>query len=198
VVRTVEQLSPEWIQIGEAVQHSNKSIREIARERNLSDTAVRKMMKRQGWVRAFCKPNPRKTRREPIAKPAVDLKPPASETQAKSVASYSVKELTGRGRSIILDLMAELEFLNSNYETLADMVDAYLNGERDDRNRAKLLKALDHETRSKTANYLATALAKLNDAAPGKKEEARDAAETAGQNSAWGDDLDSGPVGRPN
>ena len=94
--------------------------------------------------------------------------------------------------------MDELEFLNANADTLSDMVEDYINGEKDDRLRFKLQKALDHETRSKTANYLATALAKLNDAAPGKKEEARVAAETAGQDSGWGDDLDSGPVGRPN
>lgn len=95
--------------------------------------------------------------------------------------------------------MAELEFLNANHQTLADMVEDYVNGEKDDRTRARLVKALDHETRSKTANYLATALAKLNDAAPGKKEELQAAAETAGQGSGWGDDLDTGLTGsKPN
>jgi hypothetical protein len=57
---------------------------------------------------------------------------------------------------------------------------------------------MDHETRTKSSNQLATALAKLNDAAPGKKEQAQADAETAGQGSGWGDDLDSGIAGRPN
>jgi hypothetical protein len=88
--------------------------------------------------------------------------------------------------------MDELEFLNANADTLSEMVDCFLNGEKDDRARFKLQKALDHETRSKTANYLATALAKLNDAAPGKKEQAKVDAVSAGQDGGWGDDLDVG------
>jgi hypothetical protein len=90
--------------------------------------------------------------------------------------------------------MAELEFLNRNHQTIADMVADYVNGEKDSSARAKLMKALDHETRSKTANYLATALAKLQDAAPGKKEQAEEDAKTAGAgSSAWGD-LDDVPA----
>jgi hypothetical protein len=85
--------------------------------------------------------------------------------------------------------MAELEFLNRNHQTLVEMVESYVNGEKDDGIRAKLLRALDHETRAKTANNLATALAKLGDAAPGKKEQAVQAAQTAGQGSDWEGDL---------
>ena len=70
------------------------------------------------------------------------------------------------------------------------MVETYVGGANDATARAKLIKALNHETRSKTANYLATALAKLHDAAPGKKEAAEAAAQTAGQGTDWGDDLD--------
>jgi hypothetical protein len=152
-------------------------------------------MKKHGWKRSEKKT----TSREPMCEPVRIPLESRTEAAAKSMASASVKDLTGRGRNIILDLMAELEFLNANHQTLVEIVEDYVNGDKDDRTRARLVKALDHETRSKTANYLATALAKLNDAAPGKKEEARDAAETAGQNSAWGDDLDSGtPTVRPN
>jgi hypothetical protein len=88
--------------------------------------------------------------------------------------------------------MDELEFLNANAETLSEIVEEHFNGEKDDRTRFKLQKALDHETRSKTANYLATALAKLNDAAPGKKEQAQADAAMASQDGGWGDDLDVG------
>jgi hypothetical protein len=54
--------------------------------------------------------------------------------------------LTARGRNIILALMDELEFLNRNHETIAGMVEDYVNGEKDAGARAKLLKVLDHET----------------------------------------------------
>ena len=121
-----------------------------------------------------------------------------TEARARSISAATVKDLTGRGRNIILALMDELEFLNRNHETIAGLVEDYVNGEKDAAVRAKLLKSLDHETRSKTANYLATALAKLNDAAPGKKEQADEDAKSAGQGSGWGDDLETGVTGRPN
>jgi hypothetical protein len=120
-----------------------------------------------------------------------------TETRAR-VRVDAGKGLTARGRNIILALMDELEFLNRNHETIADMVDRLCERREGRHAGPSCSRSLDHETRSKTANYLATALAKLNDAAPGKKEQAEEDAKTAGQGSGWGDDLDTGVVGRPN
>lgn len=188
-MRTREGNSPDWIQIGEAYCNETLSIRALGKKFGVSDTAIRKEAKKQKWQR----PDVAAPAREPECEPSRER----SEARAKSIAGASVADLTGRGRSIILDLMAELEFLNRNHQTIADMVADYVNGEKDAQARAKLLKVLDHETRSKTANYLATALAKLNDAAPGKKEQAQAAAETAGQGSDWESDLDFAGA-RPN
>jgi hypothetical protein len=176
--------------VGEAYSTESLSIRALAKKFGVSDTAVRKEAKKRGWVKFDAN--------QTDCEPAREPRQPAAEATAKAIASTPVKELTARGRNIILDLMSELEFLNRNHQTLADMVEDYINGDKDAGARAKLLKALDHETRSKTANYLATALAKLVDAAPGKKEQAEDDAKTAGQGSGWGDDLDTGVSSRPN
>jgi transposase-like protein len=193
-VRTGEEYSTDWIQIGDAYCNETVSIRALAKRHGLSDTAIRKEAKKRGWMR----PDANQPPREPECKPEREPTETRSEAKAKSIASASVKDLTARGRNIILALLDELEFLNRNHETIAGLVEDYVNGQKDDGVRAKLLKVLDHETRSKTANYLATALAKLNDAAPGKKEQAEEDAKTAGQGSTWGDDLDTGVVGRPN
>lgn len=193
-MRTGEEYSTDWIQIGDAYCNETLSIRALAKRHGLSDTAIRKEAKKRGWTR----PDANEPPREPECKPEREPEQNGSEAAAKAIASTPVKVLTARGRNILLSLMDELEFLNRNHETIAGMVEDYVNGEKDAGARAKLLKVLDHETRSKTANYLATALAKLNDAAPGKKEQAEDDAKTAGQGSAWGDDLDTGVVGRPN
>lgn len=161
--------------MGEAYCTESLSIRAIARKFGVSDTAVRKEAKKRGWVRPGANHGACEPEREP------DCEPPStrSEVAARSVASTPVSALTARGRNIILALMDELEFLNRNHETLSWLVEDYINGEKEDGVRAKLLKALDHETRSKTANYLATALAKLTDAAPGKKQERQENAESA-------------------
>lgn len=193
-MRTVEGNSTDWIQIGDAYRNETVSIRALAKRHGLSDTAIRKEAKKRGWLR----PDANLPPREPECEPAREQPATRSEARAKSIAAATVKDLTARGRNIILALMDEMEFLNANHQTIADMVTDYVNGEKDSGARAKLLKVLDHETRAKTANYLATALAKLNDAAPGKKEQAEEDAKTAGQGSAWGDDLDTGVTGRPN
>jgi hypothetical protein len=193
-VRTGEENSTDWIQIGEAYRTETVSIRALAKRFKISDTAIRKEAKKREWAR----PDANRVPREPECKPPREPTETRSEAKAKSIASASVADLTARGRNIILALMDEMEFLNRNHHTLADMVEDYVNGEKEAGARAKLIKVLDHESRSKTANYLATALAKLQDAAPGKKDQAKVDAETAGQGSEWGDDLETGVVGRPN
>lgn len=193
-MRTREGNSTDWVRIGEVYCKELVSIRALAKNFGVSDTAVRKEAKKRGWTRPDANQSPREPECKPSREPEQNGSP---EATAKAIASTPVKVLTARGRNIILDLMDELEFLNRNHQTIADMVLDYVNGEKDSSARAKLLKVLDHETRSKTANYLATALAKLNDAAPGKKDEQNDAASgvAAGGDNEWGDDL-AVPAGR--
>jgi hypothetical protein len=193
-VRTREENSTDWVRIGEVYCKELLSIRAIAKQFGLSDTAVRKEAKKRGWERPGAPTEPR----EPDCKPGREPSPARAEAKARAITGASVKELTARGRNIILALMSELEFLNEHALTLSELVETEFSGEKDFRTRAKLLKALDHDTRTKSSNQLATALAKLNDAMPGKKEQAEDDAKTAGQGSAWGDDLDTGVAGRPN
>jgi len=161
--------------VGEAFCSESLSIRALAKKFGISDTAIRKEAKKRGWSRPTANQRPREPECEPACEPTANR----SEAAARSVASTPVSALTARGRNIILALMDELEFLNQNHQTLVGLVEDYINGEKEDGVRGKLLKALDHETRSKTANYLATALAKLTDAAPGKKQERQENAESA-------------------
>ena len=193
-VRTREGNSTDWIQIGDVYSTEPLSIRALAKRYGVSDTAIRKEAKKRGWTRPDANQAPRELRCEPQR----ELPAHRAEIAAREVAATPVHVLTARGRNIILDLMTELEFLNRNHQTLVDMVEVYVNGEKDGSARAKLIRLLDHESRAKTSNYLATALAKLVDAAPGKKEQAQTDADSAGQGSGWGDDLDAGTAGRPN
>jgi hypothetical protein len=193
-VRTREGNSTDWVSIGEVYCTELVSIRALAKNFGVSDTAVRKEAKKRGWTR----PDANQPPREPECKPEREPSAPRIDAATKVVAAATVAQLTARGRNIILALMDELEFLNRNADVLGQLVEDNFNGEKDGSTKAKLLKALDHETRTKSSNQLATALAKLNDAAPGKKEQAQADAESAGQGSGWGDDLDSGIAGRPN
>lgn len=139
----------------------------------VSHSAVKKWAVAGEWKRSARVETPKC---KPRCKP-VDALEPQQAAVDPVVLSATVKDLTARGRNIILALMAELEYLNQNASILMELVDANFNGDKDAATRAKLMKALDHEVRTKSSNQLATALAKLNDAAPGKKEERQDNAE---------------------
>ena len=183
-MRTREGNSTDWIQIGEAYCSKPLSIRALAKQFGLSDTAIRKEAKKRLWVKFA----PTVDTYEPAANQGREPEQAARRApRAPVVSAATVKDLTARGRNIILDLMDELEFLNRNHKTLADMVADYVNGEKDAGARAKLLKALDHETRCKNCAQLSTSLVKLNDTAPGKKEQAEDDAKTAAAGTEWGD-----------
>jgi transposase len=154
-------------------EEKGKSLRKIGAMFGVSHTAVKKWVVAGKWKRsAKVETTERKPRCKPVDAP--ELAPPQIDPV---VLSATMKYLTSRGRNIGLALMAELEFLNGHALTLSELVEAAFNGEKDGSIRAKLLKALDHETRTKSFNQLATALAKMNDAAPGKKEERQDNAE---------------------
>lgn len=189
----MENPSPDWEKIKAAYCDFNISGRQLAKEHGITEGAVRKRAKKEKWVRLSDIP-------VRIAPQCVPDDEPVNRTSVGAqdeFAGASPTDLTKRGRNLILDLMAELEFLNRNHRTLTEMVETYVSGEKDDGARAKLLRSLDHETRAKTANNLATALAKLNDAGPGKKRQAEDDAKTAGANSEWNDDLEFAGA-RPN
>lgn len=182
-VRTREGNSTDWIQIGEAYCSKPLSIRALAKQFGISDTAVRKEAKKRGWAKFTANQPDCELPREPEREPEHRrIEPPRQVPRAPTVT-----ELTARGRNIILSLMAELEYLNQHADTLMELVDANFNGEKDGATKAKLLKALDHEVRTKSSNQLATALAKLNDAAPGKKEQAEEDSKTAAAGTEWGD-----------
>jgi hypothetical protein len=193
-VRTREGNSTDWIQIGEAYCSKPLSIRALAKQFGLSDTAIRKEAKKRLWVK-FAPPV---DACEPAANQGREPEQTARRASRAPASSPTVKDLTARGRNILLDLMAELEYLNQNAATLMELVENNFNGEKDSSTRAKLLKALDHETRTKSSNQLATALAKLNDAAPGKKEQAEDDAKTAAAGTEWGDLEDAPEASRVN
>lgn len=187
-MRTGENPSTDWIQIGEAYRSKPLSIRALAKQFGISDTAVRKEAKKRGWVKFTANQPDCEPERKPDCEPEQTRFEPR-----RAVPSATTKQLVERGRSIILSLMAELEYLNEHASTLMELVEIHFNGEKEGGVRAKLLKALDHEVRTKSSNQLATALAKLTDAAPGKKEQAEEESKTAAAGTEW-DDLENSPA----
>lgn len=210
-MRTREELSPEWKQIGELVCESTLSYREIGRRFNFSDTAVRKAAAKHNWRRPDGgsqkkrEPKPREPQQKVFAAPRADTQPAyeppitGPSPELKDLADASETELNRLGRNIVLEMMSELRFLNRNVEILSEFVESRLSGEEFAGERRVIDRLLNFETRTKAMSNLSTALSKMAASAPGKKEIQKTEAEriAAGGDDDWGDDLAT-PAGKFN
>lgn len=167
--------SPDWAAIEVAYRASRKPTREIARiDGSVTETAIRKRAKKEGWERP--EPEPEIGRVLPTPPAERDMTFVAAEPRNMQSDSGS---LVDKGRGLILALMAELEVENANIHMLAELVEIETAEDRGPHRRRILEKALSLPTRTQSAKNLATALATLRDAEPGKKEQREDAAREA-------------------
>ena len=145
------------------------SIRALARERGLSDVAISKRAKAEGWTR---KPKPQPT----PSLAAAELK--VSPTLAAAV-DVDPKVLIKHGRDLTRRLMDELDATTSHVGEIEEAIAAYTAGDKDGQRRFAMLKAVGLPTRANVLKTLTLAAKTLAEAAPGKKEEAQEAATTA-------------------
>lgn len=152
----------DWASIERDYKAGSMSNREIARWHGLSETAIRKKAKAEGWER---KEPPKHVKREPVVPAVVEVRPPLKP-----------EELTDRGRVLAGRLMDELDAVTAHLGELEDMI---FSEESDPRRRQALMRALSLGERAMTLKNLATVLKTLGEAgAPaGKKAERQAAAE---------------------
>lgn len=147
------------------------TIREIARWYQISDTAIHKKAKAEGWERKPKQQTPFEEAKAQRAAPLQgDIIPPAS---------VKPEALTDRARTLTGRMLDELETVTSHVGELEEMI---CQEEGDPRRRQALLRALALSERAKTLKDIATTMKTLNEAAApagGKKEEAQRNAETA-------------------
>ena len=162
----------EWDRIELEYLAGDVSVREIADRFSISDAAIRKRAKAQGWVRAVRRPKSAN-----FAEPAAERAPrqPAEPVEAAQIAE--------RGRQLVARMLDELDATTTHQGELQDMIEVEAGGDRDGRRRDGMLGAISLAGRAKTLKELTTALKTVNEAsAPqGKKAAAADAArEVAG------------------
>ncbi len=155
----------DWAGIEFDYRSTTRSIREIARWFQLSETAIRKKARAEGWVREAGSQGSRVQ----TAAPAVDVQP--KETP-------KIEEVIGRGRNLIDRLMDELDA-----ETLhrGEMEVIIQENEKDPARLQALRQAVSLPVRAKTLQTLALALKTMGEtAAPeGKKAQRKNAADAA-------------------
>lgn len=143
-------------------------IREIARWYGVSDTAIHKKAKAEGWMR---KEKPKGPFQE-----STESRTVTSEIIVP--ASIKPEDLVDRGRAIAVRMMDELESVTAHVGDLEDMI---CDEESDLRRRQALLKALSLSERAMTLKNLSATIKTLGEvSAPDGKKAARQAkAETS-------------------
>ena len=143
----------EWDRIELEYLQGECSVREIADRFNISDAAIRKRAKAQGWVRAVRTPE-----NANFAAPAAERAPraPAEPVEAGQIAE--------RGRQLVARLLDELDATTTHQGELEELIEAECEGDRDGKRRDGMLGAVSLPSRAKTLKELATALKTVNEA----------------------------------
>lgn len=138
---------------------SDMSIRKMADWYQVSESAIRKKAKEQGWPdRPPKKVDPVRTYAEPRTEPVM----------IAGIDATDPDQIVGRGHNLIFRLLEELDATTTHHAELADMIEAH---EDDPRRRAAMMKAIELPGRANVVKALATAFKTWNEArAPeGKK-----------------------------
>ncbi len=149
------------------------SIREIAKWYGLSDTAIHKKAKADGWTRV--QQPPHVDRKQAIS--GEILPPPPS--------SAKPEELPDRARGIAARLLDELDTQTAHIGELEHMIETE---ESDPRRRQALLKSLSTSERAKTLKDITMSMKTLAEvsAPAGKKAQQQEAAEDAVKGGKFG------------
>jgi hypothetical protein len=154
----------DWVGVERDYRAGVMSIREIAKWYAISDTAIHKKAKAEGWER---KQQPPHVERKALVGEIVSVK-----------ADAKPEELTDRARGIAARLLDELDTVTANVGQLEDMIEAE---ESDPRRRGALMKAISLGERAMTLKNISATMKTLTEvmAPDGKKAARQDSAERA-------------------
>lgn len=167
----------DWAGIERDYTKTDLSIREMARWYNITDTAIRLRAKQEGWLR----PDGARKVAAPAPQPAPVVY--VREPTALTAENTDPQAILGRGRNLVLRLLDELDATTANIGEIEAAIEAETGGDKNDRRRDAMLKAVSLKARADTVKALALAaktLAETATAAPdGKKAQRQAGAEKA-------------------
>ncbi|MGM4906270.1 hypothetical protein AB8B21_05660 [Tardiphaga sp. 866_E4_N2_1] len=153
---TDKKPSVDWDEIKRDYLSGSMSNRELAAWYSISEGAIRKRAKKEGWVKSGTQPE---VRTEPQTITIVQT-PVTPETT-------SPEAIVGRGRNLTLRLLDELDATTSKLGELEMMIDTSIDGEDADQQRQALKQAVSLKQRAEVLKSLALAAKTLNESGAG-------------------------------
>lgn len=161
----------DWAAIEKDYRAGTQSIREIAAWYQISDTAIRKRAKAEGWERAEIRAGSQQVRAANHANPAADKPVP------------KIEEVIGRGRNLADRLLDELEAETMHLGELEAII---MMNEADPQRVAALKQAVSLPTRAKTLQTIALALKTMGETADGGRSGKKAARQARAETAAGG------------
>lgn len=170
---TDEKKPVDWVEIERDYRAGTMSIRELAAWYGISDTAIRKRAKRDGWTRAETKAS---SQREP------DREPEPAKVYVGTVLTpenTTPEAIVGRGRNLVMRMMDELDATTTRNGELEALIVSSTDEADASGQRAALMQAVSLKTRSDVLKALATAAKTLAEsgASQGVKKQRQEAGE---------------------
>lgn len=170
---TDEKKPVDWVEIERDYRSGTMSIRELAAWYGISDTAIRKRAKRDGWTRAETKAS---SQREP------DREPEPAKVYVGTVLTpenTTPEAIVGRGRNLVMRMMDELDATTTRNGELEALIVSSTDEADASGQRAALMQAVSLKTRSDVLKALATAAKTLaeSSAPQGVKKQRQEAGE---------------------
>ena len=164
---TEKKKNIDWQQIRSDWEKSDNSIRWLATWYQVSESAIRKKAKQEGWP-----DRPKKARNKVRTKDA----PRADRVEMAGIDATDPEQIVGKGHNLIFRLLDELDASTTHHAELAEMIELH---EEDPRRRAAMLKAIELPGRANVIKALATAFKTWNESqqTQGKKAKRQEAAE---------------------
>lgn len=151
------------------------SNRELAAWYSISEGAIRKRAKKEGWVKDSTQPEEVRTEPQKITIVQTPVTPETTSPEA----------IVGRGRNLTLRLMDELEATTTRLGELEMLIDSSIDGEDAEKQREALRQAVSLKQRAEVLKSLALAAKTLNESGAnadgGKKAQRQRSAEQHAQ-----------------
>lgn len=178
--------APDWPAIKSDYLRGTESLREIGENHSVSDTAIRKRAKAEGWP-----PRAKQVRKAANCEPAVRTAPADPEEAKKRAEPGAIADA---GRGLVRRMLDELDVVTTHVGELEEMIEVETADDRNSKRRDAMLGAISLGGRAKTLKELATAFKTINEAsapAQGKKAQQQDAARDVAASARFR------PVGKP-
>jgi hypothetical protein len=175
-----ENTQIDWGAIRRDYAVGSMSIRELARWYKISDTAIRKRAKAEGWERQEVQASSRREPANDAPRTPVSYTPATPETT-------SPEAIVGRGRNLTLRMLDELEAQTSRLGELETIIDMAVDTGDGGKQREALQQAISLKQRAEILKSLALASKTLTEtsAPAGKKAERQASAEKVAKTSRF-------------